>query len=357
MEAVGNLAGGVAHDFNNLLQAMLSHTETLYAQSDDRQAVKKVAAELEHEVQRGAALTRQLLLFSRRETARTERLDLNEVVAETLKILRRVVKENIILSVEVATAPLMVQADRGQLQQILINLALNAHDAMPQGGRLLIRTGGESDETVWVAVQDTGHGIPAEIRERIFEPFFTTKPADKGTGLGLAVVHGIVTQYRGRVEVDSTVGAGSTFRVVLPRAPSAADSSEPSPSLRAAPRGRGQRILLVEDEDATRTALRDILASLGYDVVAVGSGEEAQLLPVERPFEVLVTDVMLPGIDGPELAQTLRLRWRNLKIILISGYAEDEAVRRGASKGEVRFLQKPFTMATMAKEVQAVLND
>ncbi len=358
MEAVGSLAGGVAHDFNNFLQAMLSHTQLLHGHSDDPEKVVAIARELEGQIDRAASLSRQLLVFSRRETVKPERLDLNRAVRDAAEMLRRLVRANIAVATELAPGRLPVEADRAQLEQVLMNLTLNASDAMPEGGSLVIRTGATNDAHVWLSVRDTGHGIPDPIRQRIFEPFFTTKGAGKGTGLGLSVVHGIVTQHGGRIEVESATGLGSTFTVVLPRAASpeapaddAAQPATPHPEV-----GRGERVLVVEDEAAAREGLRQILVSLGYDVVAFGSGEEARRVPPDQPADVLLTDLMLPGVGGAELAMVLKERWPALKVILMSGYAEDEAVRLGVLAGVVRFLQKPFDMATLAHELRQALD-
>ena len=359
MEAVGRLAGGVAHDFNNLLQAMFSLTQLIHGQRHDPERVATLVRDLEHEVKRGVSLTRQLLLFSRREAARPERLDLNEVVGSAATLLRRLVRENVIVAVELARDTLPIEADSGQLDQVLMNLAVNASDAMPEGGRLTIRTGAHDHAQVWLAVEDTGHGIPEEVRERIFEPFFTTKETGKGTGLGLSVAHGIVAQHGGRIELTSSIGQGSTFTVVLPWAVSGAKPAVESASVggQDLPIGKGERVLVVEDEDVARGALRDILAALGYEVHAVGCGEEAGELPAEPPFDVLLSDLMLPGIAGPDLARGMKERWPALRVILMSGYTEDEVVRRGIVEGSVRFLQKPFDMASLAREVRAALDE
>ncbi len=359
MEMVGTLAGGVAHDFNNLLQAMLSQAQLLRSLASDEGKTAAVVQELEQQIQRGASLTRQLLLFSRRETARPERLDLNDAVREATQILLRLVRANITLVIELAPNRLPVEADRGQLQQVLMNLTLNASDAIQERGQLVIRTGAVGRKEVWLSVEDSGRGIPEVIRDRIFEPFFTTKDREKGTGLGLSVVHGIVTRAGGRIELESAVGRGSTFKVVLPRAESGENSPvDGAPAV--APEltiGKGERVLIVEDEDGAREGLRDILAMLGYDVAAVGSGEEAERLPEGRPFDLLLTDLMLPGAMGPQVAAALRERWPRLKVILMSGYTEDEAVRRGVTAGDVRFLQKPFSMQALSREVRNALDE
>ena len=358
MEAVGMLAGGVAHDFNNLLQGMLNHVEVVRGRHADADRMAATMTELEAEIRRGSSLTRQLLLFARRETAKPEQLDLNEVIGSAATFLRRLVRANVTFSVELADEPLPVTADRSQIDQVLMNLVVNAADAMPGGGRLTIRSGSQGRERVWFAADDTGSGIPVEIRERIFEPFFTTKTTGKGTGLGLSVVHGIVTQHRGVVAFEDRPGGGTSFRVALPRAGSGEHPIVPTPTAdpSAAPSGHGERVLVVEDEDGARQGLVEILQMLEYDVVAVGSGEEAGLLPHDPGFDVLLTDLMLPGVAGGDLARGLLDRWPNLKVILMSGYAEDEAMRRGALAGRIRFLQKPFGMGSLAREIHAALD-
>ncbi len=356
MEAVGRLAGGVAHDFNNLLQAMLSHAQLLRKLQTDPVRVEAIAEDFERQIKRGASLTRQLLLFSRREAAKWELIDLNEAVAEAAVLLRRLVRENITFFFEPCDGALFVKADRGQLDQVLMNLVVNASDAMEEGGALTIRTGHEGEEWVWFAVQDSGHGIPEEIRAQMFEPFFTTKGAGRGTGLGLSVVHGIVAAHSGRIDVETAVGTGSTFKITLPRAVGAESLTVVAEPERWE-EGHGERVLVVEDEEDAREGLREILASLGYEVLAVGSGEEAARLPAHPGFDVLLSDLILPGIAGPDMARGLLERWPKLKVILMSGYTEDETVRSGIEAGKVRFLQKPFDMATLAREIRAALNE
>jgi PAS domain S-box-containing protein len=357
LEAIGKLAGGVAHDFNNLLQAMLSQTQLLRARSAVSDKVVAVAGELEQQVRRGSALTRQLLLFSRQETTRISRVDLNGVIRDASQMLRRLVPANVAFDVQSHPLPLAVDADFPQLEQALVNLVVNASEAMPAGGSLTIRTGREDPGWVWFAVEDTGRGVPAEIRDRIFEPFFTTKEAGKGTGLGLSVVRTIVDLHRGHVGVDSTPGHGATFRVVFPAVPSDASSVVETSEQRSEPsQGSGERVLVVEDEDGVREGLRDVVAALGYEVVAVRSGEEAAALPLEPVFDVLLTDYMLPGIPGTELTGHLQARWSALKVILMSGYAPGETTRYDMAAGDIRFLQKPFDMDTLARELRAVLD-
>ena len=358
MEAVGQLAGGVAHDFNNLLQAMLSRIHTLRAAAGVPENIASGIDELDHEIRRGAGFTRQLLLFSRQETNKPERLDLNEVVRELASLLRQLVSKRVELMLELATERVPVEADHSQLEQVLMNLIVNASDAMPHGGKLTIRSGARGDR-VWLAVDDTGLGVSAKIRERIFDPFFTTKAPGKGTGLGLAVVHGIVTRHGGTIEVEDRVGGGTTFRIWLPRAggvevAAATAGTVGTPEL---PAGGSERILVVEDEEGSRAGLADILALLGYRVSAVGSAEEAERLAGENTFDLLLTDLLLPGIRGSEFARALQERSPSLKVILMSGYMEHEVWRQQVSAGRWRFLQKPFDAATLAREVRAAFNE
>ncbi len=359
LEAVGMLAAGVAHDFNNLLQAMLSHVQLLGSGQVDAGHTAASMVELEEQVRRGSTLTRQLLLFARRETARPEPLDLNEVVGSAIRLLRRLLRANVDIVTELADEALPVTADRGQLDQVLVNLAVNAADAMPGGGRLTIRTGRLDEDRVWISVDDTGQGIPPAIRERIFEPFVTTKSKGRGTGLGLAVVHGIVTAHKGSVEIVDRPLGGTSFRIVLPRGVSGGEppSAGVLPNAAERPSGRGERVLVVEDERGAREGLVQMLEMFGYRVVAAGSGEEAGRLPLEPGFDVLLTDMMLPGIAGSDLAKALKERWPALKVILMSGYAEDDVLRGRVASVTMRFLQKPFDMATLAREVRATLDE
>jgi two-component system, cell cycle sensor histidine kinase and response regulator CckA len=356
MEAVGSLAGGVAHDFNNLLQAMQSVVEILRVHRTDPERAVASLAELDESIRRGAHLTRQLLLFSRRDATSPESLELDAVLGGTANMLRRLLRENIAMAIELDAPGRWVEVDRGQIEQVVINLAVNAADAMPAGGALTVRSGFE-EAAVWFEVEDTGSGIPARIRSRIFEPFFTTKGRGQGSGLGLSVVHGIVTAHRGEVEVSSELGQGTRVRIRLPQAAEARREAEAAPGgvPELLAKGRGERILLVEDEPGTRQGLCEILTLLGYRPVAVESGEEALALPAFEPFDLLLTDVMLPGIAGPEVAFLLRSRWPSLQVVLMSGYAEDEADRRFVAIGCVRYLQKPFDMAALSKALRAAL--
>jgi PAS domain S-box-containing protein len=355
MEAVGRLAGGIAHDFNNVLQALLSLSQALPSQLTDPVRFGATSLELQEQVKRGAALTRQLLLFSRQEARRLERLDLKQVVRQFSQMMR-LVRENVWVSLELGDGSIPVMGDRGQLEQVLMNLVVNAADAMPQGGRLTIRARTEGGNAI-LEVMDTGTGMTEETKARLFEPFFTTKDASRGTGLGLSVVHGIVTGHGGSVEAESQVNQGSTFRVVLPTTTNPEAEVEPGAvgdRARLAV-GGGERVLVVEDETGAREGLQQVLTMLGYRVTAVGSGAEADALAPEPGFDLLLTDYLLPDVLGTDLAVRLQERWPAVKVVLMSGYAQDEAVRRRISQGELRFLQKPFDMATVARELRDAL--
>ena len=353
LQAVGRLAGGVAHDFNNIIQAMLSLATVLHLKAG-RPELVRIVDEIEAHIKRGAALTQQLLLFSRRQAGERKRLELGEAASAAAGLLRRLIPENILLAVEDPPEPVWVDANPGQLQQVLMNLVVNARDAMPSGGTLTVRAGGGAGEAT-VEVVDTGCGMDEATRSHLFEPFFTTKDAGRGTGLGLSVVHGIVEQHGGRVEVESEPGKGSTFRVMLPSMPAPERPAAAPGDDAELPRGQGERVLVVEDEDGAREGLSELLTMLGYGVTALGSAEDALALPDAPAPDLLLTDLMLPGIDGATLAARLRERWTHLRVVLMSGYTEDEAVRRGVDEGSVRFLQKPFDVATLARAVSSTL--
>ena len=357
MEAIGQLAGGVAHDFNNVLQAMLNTVELLGAGSAEPEQTERLIAELRTQVRHGSALPRQLLLFARREVSKPEQLDLNEVVSAALDLLRRLLRDNVRLRLELAGEPLPITADRGQLEQVLANLVVNACDAMPDGGRLAVRSGRAGAE-VWFEVEDEGIGIPEGLQARIFEPFFTTKGGEGGTGLGLSVVHGIAAQHGGRIEVRSHEGAGSTFRFSLPlRAGLPAATVSPPKQPGDAARAGGQRLLLVEDEPETRRGLAEMLHWLGYRVTDVGNAADAEALPAEPPFQVLLTDLMLPDVDGAELARRLTKRWPGLAVVVMSGFAAGPGSSGQPWPSGARFLQKPFDMHALAEELSAAAAD
>jgi len=354
MEAVGRLAGGVAHDFNNLLQAILSIFSAIRAPAGEGAQHAAAMAELEGLVRRGSALTRQLLLFARQDVASASLRDLNQVIREASELLRRLVRENISLRLELEPEPLPVEVDPGQVEQVLLNLVVNAVDAMPEGGRLVVRTG-RGDGEARIDVADTGEGIPVELRDKVFEPFFSTKGA-AGSGLGLSVVHGIVASHGGRVVLDSEAGRGSTFSVFLPLS---AGPAEPVPVGRATedgmPRGHGEQVLLVEDEPSVRDGMVQSLEALGYRVTAAESAEVAESLAEAAAFDLLLTDLMLPGIHGTELVARLRRGRPDFAVIVMSGYAPDEALREAVGGGDFHYLQKPFDLGTLARTVRTGL--
>jgi CheY-like chemotaxis protein len=256
-----------------------------------------------------------------------------------------------------ADEPLELVADRGQLGQVWMNLAVNAADAMPDGGTLTARSGRAGADQVWFAVDDTGHGIPEAVRAHIFEPFFTTKRDHRGTGLGLSVVHGIVARHGGRIEVKSPPGGGASFRVVLPvRSLPGRERDLGDADARKLSRGRGERILLVEDDDSVRRAFQRLLGGLDYRVVVAGSAEEAARLPQTEAFDLLLTDVLLPGASGGELARHLRSRWPALAVVFMSGYSEDELIRHDVASGGARYLQKPVDIRVLSTTVRETLD-
>jgi PAS domain S-box-containing protein len=354
MEAVGRLAGGVAHDFNNLLQAMLGATELLRRRAAEDDDAASRLSELEEHVRRGSQLTRQLLLFSRRDTEHQEQLDLNDVAHGTVKLLHRLLRENIELVFVPADIDLPLIADRGQIEQVIMNLAVNACDAMPRGGRLFLRTGKDA-ESAWLEVADSGEGIPDEIRDQLFEPFFTTKDPGKGTGLGLSVVHEIVTRLGGAIDLESNIGRGTSIRITFPSIESSAEHDPVPMSHIESAVGDGQRILVVEDDPAVRSGLSEILGVLGYDVTTVGSREETVYLPPAPSFDLLLTDYVLPDGSGTDIARDLCERWPGLRVIVMSGYAQDVPIGPDSKIDGMEFLQKPFSTEKLADTVKAVL--
>jgi two-component system cell cycle sensor histidine kinase/response regulator CckA len=357
MEAVGNLAGGVAHDFNNLLQAMLAVVQSLRLRPVEPEHLAGELAGLEEHIRRGARLTSQLLIFSRREISTREIVDLNETVRAAGRMLRPLLRENIAFDLDPAGERLLVRADRGQLEQVLMNLALNAAEAMPAGGTLVVRTALEGGQAR-IDVEDGGAGIPDAIRERIFEPFFTTKPAGRGTGLGLSVVLGIVASHGGKIAVESEVGTGTRFRITLPTAGDGIPAvwETPGDGGREVPAGKGESVLLVEDETGAREGLLELLTMLGYEGTAVASAEEAAARAEAQRFDLLLTDMMLPGRSGLDLAGDLKERFPALQVILMSGYTDEDLLRQRVQRGQARFLQKPFDMATLARAAREALD-
>ena len=366
MEAIGSLAGGVAHDFNNLLSVILSCSELLRSELPGHEEVE----EIEKAARRAADLTRQLLAFSRRQMLQPRIVDLNQIVGGVEKMLKRLIGEDVELSVVVAGQRAAVYVDPGQIEQVIMNLAVNARDAMPNGGKLILQVarvavdgahaashaGARPGPHVMLAVSDTGTGMDAATQSRIFEPFFTTKDLGKGTGLGLSTVFGIVRQSSGAISVHSEPGGGSTFQIYLP----AADGATEHPQQRSVNsedlRG-SELILLVEDEDGVRRVVRSILERAGYRVLEAQNGGEALRIAASQPtVDLVITDVVMPGMSGPQLSSRLHFLRPTLKILYMSGYAGDAVVAHGLLRTEISFLQKPVTPSTLLTKVREVLD-
>ena len=368
LESIGLLAGGVAHDFNNLLTVISGNVEMLLLELEGRPELVTLAAEIQHAGERAGSLTRQLLAFSRREVLEPRVLDLDAVVVDTEKMLRRLLGEDIVLDTHLGSSGCFLRADPGHLVQVLMNLAVNARDAMPRGGRLAISTAVVSRQDgdrgalarlpegryVELTVTDSGCGMTDEVRAHAFEPFFTTKGAGRGTGLGLAVVHGIVRQSGGDAEIESTLGEGTSFRLWFPVCAGAALER---PNFATQARGREQVLLVEDDEGVRRFAWRG-LEALGYGVTtAVGSATALEVFDSShKRFDILVTDVVMPGLDGRELADAARARWPWIRVLYTSGYTDDAVVRRGVLHREVPFLQKPYTATALARKIREVLD-
>jgi two-component system cell cycle sensor histidine kinase/response regulator CckA len=370
MEAVGQLAGGIAHDFNNLLGVITGYSELLIRELPPESRGRQRGEEIKRAADRAAALTRQLLAFSRRQVLQPRVLDLNEVIAEVEKMLRRVISEGIQI-VTVAAAKLgKVSADAGQIEQVLMNLAINARDAMPAGGRLIIETGNvELDDTyvrtnpeahpgpyVMLAVSDTGQGMDAKTMSRIFEPFFTTKEEGRGTGLGLATVYGIVRQSGGTVNVYSEPGHGTTFKVYLPRVEAEVET-EARVGL-PAPLGGTETILLVEDAESLRVLLRELLETAGYTVLDAEAPEKAVSLVESTPgaIHLVLTDIVMPRMNGRELAGRIATLKPEARFVFMSGYSDQAMGAQGTLDPGAIFLQKPFTLDALMRTVRRALD-
>jgi two-component system cell cycle sensor histidine kinase/response regulator CckA len=375
MEAIGQLAGGVAHDFNNLLCVITGYCDFLLKNLPAEDPLHSFSQEIAKASERAAGLTRQLLAFSRKQMLVIRTLNLNGLVHNTEKMLRRLIGEDIELVTALDPTLSPVRADPGQIEQILMNLAVNARDAMPQGGELCLSTanvvlGGaalrERPEVrpgsyVLLQVSDTGCGMDREVLGHLFEPFFTTKAPGKGTGLGLATVYGIVKQSDGHIEVESEAGRGTTFRIYLPSlegSEEAAAGSEAAQHSRDTPGGQ-ETVLLAEDEDGVRSLAREVLQQKGYTVLAACNGEEALSLSEKHagPIDLLLTDIVMPKLAGWPLAQRLIGQRPGMKIVFMSGFTDSAMVRHGVAMGEVECLLKPFTPDALAEMVRRVLDE
>ncbi len=370
MEAVGRLAGGVAHDFNNVLTAILGYCDLLRADlgpDDPRQAD---LAEIQKAGMRAEGLTRQLLAFSRKQIIQPRVLDLNGVVADMQAMLDRLIGEDVKVVLDLRKDPALVMVDRGQAEQIVMNLAVNARDAMPGGGVLTIETAAvELDEDfsamypyvkpgpyVVLTVTDSGTGMTPEVQARLFEPFFTTKELGKGTGLGLATVYGIVKQSGGSINVYSEIGTGSSFKVYFPRA-DVADRAVDAPPAGARPPAGGQTVCVVEDEEGLRGLARRLLERQGYTVLVAANADEALQVFEQHPsIDVLLTDVVMPGSSGPELTRRLVERRPSLKVVYMSGYTDEAIVHHGVLDPGIAFLHKPFTAEALGRKIREVLD-
>jgi PAS domain S-box-containing protein len=371
MEAVGRLAGGIAHDFNNLLVVILGTADLLLEDLGPADPRRADVQEIRKAGARAADLTRQLLAFSRQQVLETKVLDVNGLVADLDTLLRRLIGEDVELKTVLAPELGRVRTDPGQLEQVIVNLAVNARDAMPQGGQLTIETAdADLDQSyarvhepvrpgryVMIAVSDTGTGMSEETKARIFEPFFTTKEQGKGTGLGLAMVYGIVKQSDGYVWAYSEPGAGTTFKIYFPRVDDPAAPRERTTREAARPRGT-ETILLVEDDEQVRASTRKMLVSLGYRVIVAESGAQAFDLMDRHQgdLHLLVTDVVMPKVSGRKVVEELRHRRPGLKALYLSGYTDEAVVRHGVLEGGVPFLQKPFSVDALARKVREVLD-
>jgi signal transduction histidine kinase len=370
MDAVGRLAGGIAHDFNNMLTAILGYCELLLEDPKIADAHRADILEIEKAGRTAAQLTRQLLAFSRREIVEPVVLDLNGIVSGIDNMLRRLVGEHIDIQLTLPDDLHRVRADRAQIEQVILNLAVNARDAMPDGGRIAIATTNvhlpegvvsaylpaPPGHYVMLAVSDTGTGVAPEAMQHLFEPFFTTKPHGKGTGLGLATVYGIVTQNNGGIAVETAAGLGSAFRIYFPRCDEPVLSESPAaPTQRVGE--RGATVLIVEDDPGIRELSRKILSRYGYQVLVADGGDEARTVSErhEGTIHVLLSDVVMPGMNGPMVAEMLTQMRPGLKVVYMSGYTDDTIVRHGVMARDVPFLQKPFTPERLANKIVEVL--
>jgi signal transduction histidine kinase len=370
MESIGRLAGGVAHDFNNILTAILSYAELSLMKLPEHDPLRGHLISIQEASEKAATLTHQLLAFSRRQVLEMKVMDLNEVIRGLAKMLTRMIGEDMLLELRTGATASFVRADEGQIEQVLMNLAVNARDAMPSGGRLVIETAdadpddavlksqGVADpgQYVMLSVTDSGAGMSEEVRERIFEPFFTTKELGRGTGLGLATVYGIVKQHGGHIIVDSEPGKGTVFRILLPltAGPGPQEAAEPSGPL---PEGT-ETLLVVEDDGLVRGLIDEVLAPLGYRVLTTASGDEAVKTSDSFPghVDLLLTDVVMPGMNGRQVAEVIRTKRPGIRVLFMSGYTQDALSTQGILEPGVALIHKPLRAGTLARQIRKVLD-
>lgn len=367
MEAVGKLAGGIAHDFNNLLTVINGYSALLLPILRDFSEAREMVEQIGIAGERAAALTQQILAYSRKQILQPSLLELNELITSTRKMLARLIGEQIELVTIPALSSCFVKADRSQIEQVIVNLVVNARDAMPSGGKIVIESSPIEIEAaqaeicpgsyILLAVSDTGLGMDKETLEQIFDPFFTTKEPGKGTGLGLATVYGIVKQSGGHIRVYSELHHGTSFKIFLPRIRDEAEMQGTPLEVVRNPRG-SETVLLAEDEDAVRALARCILQAAGYIVLEAANGAEALEIVARHigPIDLLLTDVVMPEMGGRELAESLQIFHPEIGLLFMSGYTEDAVVRHGVFQADMAFLQKPFNVRTLSKIVRDVLD-
>ncbi len=372
MEAIGGLAGGIAHDFNNLLTVISGNCQLSLLELKEGDPLRGNVEEIKAAADRASSLTRQLLAFSRRQVLNMRVLDLNTIIRDLEKMLRRVIGEDIELVTCFADDLGMIKMDPGWIEQVIMNLAVNARDAMPGGGKLIIETANaDLDDSythshvtvkpgryINLCVNDTGAGMPPEVKEHLFEPFFTTKDKGKGTGLGLSTVYGIIKQSGGDIWVNSEPGLGTTFNIHLPRVDEPVDNTRMRVTREEIPRGGGETILLVEDEEDVRRLAVRILQRQGYTVLEASCGKDALVLCKEHqgPIHLILTDVVMPGMSGRQLADQLIPLHPNLKVVYMSGYTDNAVIHHGVLEEGVNYIQKPFTIDGLMKRMREVLD-
>ena len=372
-EVLGQLAGGVAHDFNNILSIIIGYNDLIAHNLDAQSPLKEYTREIQQASNRAVGLTRQLLLFSSQETVEPVVLDLNGVVTDLDKMLRRLMSENIEMTIVPGQRTGRVRADAGYVGQVLMNLVVNARDAMPNGGKLTIsthnvtldenytrtHTGTVPGDYVMLSVSDTGTGMSEEVQARLFEAFFTTKPKGKGTGLGLATCHNIVQQSGGHIGVYSELDKGTTFKVYFPRIEKPLDAASNSVQTGPLPRGT-ETLLVVEDEPSVRHLAREVLEAQGYEVLTAANGQEGLHMASNHqgsPIRLVVTDVIMPLMGGRVMAEWLKTMDPDLKILFTSGYTDDALAQHGVMEAGIEFLAKPYTPAALARKVRELLDN